>query len=84
MVCQMWIPMVPAAGPQVLKVWEVGVARQEVGGAREHHLDQVAPVETLMIQATGLVNTALLPMLGLPLFARFASIGGKPHFPKHR
>ncbi|RVW57196.1 hypothetical protein CK203_103330 [Vitis vinifera] len=80
MVCQMWIPVVPAAGLQVLKVWEVGAARQEVGGAREHHPDQVVPVETLMIQAIGLVNIALLPMSGPPLFARFASNGGKPHF----
>ena len=80
MVCQMWIPVVPAAGLQVLKVWEVGAARQEVGGARVHHPDQVVPVETLMIQAIGLVNIALLPMSGPPLFARFASNGGKPHF----
>ena len=78
----MCIPMAPAAGLRVLKVWEAEAARQEAGGAKERRLDRVAPVETLMIPATGPASTALLPTSGLPPFARFASIVGKPpHFP---
>lgn len=60
MVCQMWIPMVPAAGQQAQRAWEVGAAGAEVEEARAQHPNQVALPETSMIQATGPVNIAPL------------------------
>lgn len=73
MVFRMSTLMVPAAEQLAQKVWEVGAVRLGELEGRELDPGQVIP-EILMIQRTGHVTTAHLPMLGQLLFAKCASI----------
>lgn len=72
MVSPMWTLMVPAARQLAQKVWDVGAARLEEVEAKEMHPGQVVP-GTLMIQDTGHVNIARLPMSSQLPFAKCAS-----------
>lgn len=60
MAFQMWTRMVTAAEQGAQRAWEVEPAREEVGKAKVHHPDPVAPAETLMILAIGPVNSVPL------------------------
>lgn len=73
--------MVPVAGQQARRTWEVQAARGEVGGARLQHPKLVVQVATMMIQATGLAIIAPLLIPSRPSSVRCASNADKPHFP---
>lgn len=73
----MWTRMVPVAGQQAQRAWEVQPVRENPGEARLPHPDQAVPIETLTIQSTGLVNIAPLPTSGQPPSVRCASNGDK-------